>query len=203
MKKRLLFILCSIFVAANFAAAQTKTVTNSDLESHRQKRLQAERDYRENYERLGFPSPEELAKQIEQDKKERSELAERLRSESLEREKAESENAYWRAQTEILRYNGGSGGAAAQNNQGASNGNGFYPPVYFGSQTFYGYPNYGYSNRHYYKNRYRNNRGFWRGGIFYGATGPGSAGVRINNGGVRINVTPAGNRFPGRIRSPR
>ena len=66
MKKRLLFVLCSIFVAANLTAAQTKTVTNSDLEKYRQKRLQAERDYRENYAKLGFPSPEELERQIEQ-----------------------------------------------------------------------------------------------------------------------------------------
>lgn len=199
MKKRLFFVLCSIFVAANFTFAQNKTVTNSDLEKHRQKRLEAERDYRENYERLGFPSPEELERQIEQSRKERSELAEQLRNESLEREMTEREDAYWRAQTEILRYNSG---GAFQSNQSAYNGNGFYPPVYFGSQTFYGYPNYGYSNQFYYKNPYRNNRGFWRGGIFYGATGPGSSGIRIDNGGVRINVTP-GNHFPRRIRRPR
>lgn len=82
MKKRLLFILCSIFVAANLTVAQTKTVTNSDLEKHRQKRLEAERDYRENYSKLGFPSPEELEKQIEQSRAEREELSKRLEIEN-------------------------------------------------------------------------------------------------------------------------
>lgn len=81
MKKRLLFILCSIFVGANLTIAQTKTVTNSDLEKHRQKRLQAEREYRENYARLGFPSPEELDRQIEQSRVERAELARQFEAE--------------------------------------------------------------------------------------------------------------------------
>ncbi len=63
MKKRLLFILCLFFVWTDSSAAQTKSVTNRDLEKFRQKRLQTEREYRENYSRLGFPSPEELEKQ--------------------------------------------------------------------------------------------------------------------------------------------
>lgn len=86
MKKRLWFILCLIFVAANFAIAQTKTVTNADLEKHRQKRLQAEKDYRENYAKLGFPSPEELEKQNEQSRAEREQLSRRLEAEQRENE---------------------------------------------------------------------------------------------------------------------
>ena len=64
MKKRLVFVLCSIFIAVGFVSAQTarRTVTNADLEKFRQKRLAAEQNYRDNYERLGFPSPEELQK---------------------------------------------------------------------------------------------------------------------------------------------
>ncbi|MDQ3321696.1 MAG: hypothetical protein M3525_04460 [Acidobacteriota bacterium] len=87
MKKRLLFILCLFSLASGAAIAQTKTVTNKDLEKFRQNRLQAEREYRENYAKLGFSSPEELKRQREQDRKERAELAERIRQENLEREK--------------------------------------------------------------------------------------------------------------------
>ncbi|HMS40609.1 MAG TPA: hypothetical protein PKE69_10305 [Pyrinomonadaceae bacterium] len=50
MNKRLLFILILTFTASAFA--QTKTITNADLEKYRQKRLAAEKDYAENYERL-------------------------------------------------------------------------------------------------------------------------------------------------------
>lgn len=186
-----------IFVTANLAVAQTKTVTNSDLEKHRQKRLAAERDYRENYEKLGFPSPEELARQIEQDKKERSELAERLRKEDLERARTTREDTFLAAQLEILRTR-----SAVQNYQSGQSGNGFYSGVYLGSQPFYGYQNYNYSGSYYSNNRFRRHRGFDSGGSFYGATGPGATGAQINNGGVRINVTP-GYNFPARIRSPR
>src|SRR5688500_1126947 len=63
MKNYALFIL--IFVTATLGTAaqqQTarKTVTNSDLEKFKEKRVQAEADYRANYQKLGMPSPEEL-----------------------------------------------------------------------------------------------------------------------------------------------
>ena len=69
MKRKVLFILCSIFITVSFASAQSakRTVTNTDLEKFKQKRLNAERDLRENYEKLGFPSPEELEKQRKAD----------------------------------------------------------------------------------------------------------------------------------------
>jgi hypothetical protein len=86
-------------------SAQTKTITNRDLEKFRQKRLQSERDYRENYVKLGFPSPEELDRRHEQTRKERAELAERIRRENLEREKMQSEAEYRQAQLEILENN--------------------------------------------------------------------------------------------------
>jgi negative regulator of genetic competence, sporulation and motility len=90
MKKRILFLLCFCLFAAISIFAQTKTVTNADLDKFRAKRVQAERDYRENYARLGFPSPEELDRQIEKSRIEREELSARLRSERLERERAEA-----------------------------------------------------------------------------------------------------------------
>lgn len=71
--------------------AQKKTITNADLEKYRQERLRAEKDYRENYEKLGFPSPEELAMRNEQSRIEALELADKLREEQLQREWIEVE----------------------------------------------------------------------------------------------------------------
>lgn len=83
------FILVLIFVAANLTIAQTKTVTNSDLEQFRQKRLKAEKDYRENYEKLGFPSPEDFDRQNEQSKRELAELSRRIEAENARKESLE------------------------------------------------------------------------------------------------------------------
>ena len=69
MKKQITVFLGLILALSSAAIAQTKTVTNSDLEKFRQKRLQSERQYRENYERLGFPSPEELERKRIEDEK--------------------------------------------------------------------------------------------------------------------------------------
>lgn len=68
-----------------------RTVTNSTLEKFEQKRLAAERDYRQNYARMGFPSPEELERQRETDMTARLRLAEQLRRARLERERLELE----------------------------------------------------------------------------------------------------------------
>lgn len=84
MRSKVLFILCSILGATVFVSAQTKTITNADLEKYRQKRLAAERDYEENYERMGFPSPEELKWQNEESQRDLIEYSEQLRSERME-----------------------------------------------------------------------------------------------------------------------
>ena len=60
-----------VLSAAFAVGAQTKKVTNADLEKYRTERLKAEKDLRENYAKLGFPSPEELAKQQAEDEKAR------------------------------------------------------------------------------------------------------------------------------------
>lgn len=72
-----------IFAAAVTATAQNKTITNADLEKYRQARLAAEREYRENHERLGMPSPEELARRNEASRKELIELSDRLREQEI------------------------------------------------------------------------------------------------------------------------
>jgi hypothetical protein len=90
MKKAALifgFVLSMVFVGA----AQTRTVTNATLHKFQEKRLDAERDYRENYTRLGFPSPEELDRQRDLDMAARLQLAEQLRQARLEKERLELE----------------------------------------------------------------------------------------------------------------
>ena len=99
MSVKILFLLCLSILAVAPTFAQTKAVTNEDLEKFRQKRLRAEKDYRENYAKMGFPSPEELERQNEKSRVEREELSARLTAERLQREKAEAERA------EIARYN--------------------------------------------------------------------------------------------------
>ncbi len=84
------FLLVLLFLTAAFPVisfAQTKTITNSDLEKFRRDRLAAERDLRENYEALGFPSPEELEKLNEESRLERARWAENYRNQRLERER--------------------------------------------------------------------------------------------------------------------
>jgi hypothetical protein len=85
MTKRSLFFLCLCFIVSSSAFAQAgKTITNADLEKYRQKRLQAEREYIENYEKLGFPSPEELSEQRAEREAENEEAILRRREERLE-----------------------------------------------------------------------------------------------------------------------
>ena len=93
MKKRLLFILCLFFVWENSAAAQTKSVTNKDLEKFRQKRVQTEREYRENYGKLGFPSPEELEKQNAESRRQLSELSQQIEAENADNQTSFEERA--------------------------------------------------------------------------------------------------------------
>lgn len=154
MKKRLFFVLIFSFVSIVSASAQTRTVTNEDLEKFRQKRLAAERDLRENYERLGFPSPEELDRQIEQSRIERSELAARLRAENLEREQLDLERQRTEAEIRNRNYQ-----IQNQNYQPRYDDDYFYNyPWYNGG--FFSFPNFGYPNNRYnrgnFRNRFRN-----------------------------------------------
>jgi hypothetical protein len=90
MKERILLILSLILVATALVFAQTsarKTVTNADLEKFRQKRLQAEADYRANYKKLGMPSPEELDEREAERRRRNAEF-----TEEAEMERAQNEN---------------------------------------------------------------------------------------------------------------
>jgi hypothetical protein len=107
MKRNLLFFVVFLSVAAGSVIGQTRTVTNADLEKFRQERLKAEKDYRENYARLGFPSPEELQRRSEQSSKETSELAAKFRAEARERQRLEAERRRQAGSNILLLNTGG------------------------------------------------------------------------------------------------
>ena len=137
MKNRILLLIGLLFISASAGLAQNRTITNEDLEVYRQKRLAAERDLRENYERLGFPSPAELQKQIERSNAERSALSARLEAEQIQRDRLDLERQ--RAESE----------ANSRNLQNQTNANQRYEDNYYpnyGFNGFYGFPGFGYQN---------------------------------------------------------
>ena len=129
--RRIAVVLSVVLTLVIAGAAQvsntraSRTVTNTDLDRFKQKRLAAEREYRENYAQMGFPSPEELDRQNEQSRAEREELSAKLREERLERERISAERA--RAEAEL---------AAAEGSAIPSSMSDGYSP-------FYGYGSYG------------------------------------------------------------
>lgn len=84
MKLSIIFCLAALSTAA--AVAQTKVVSNADLASYKTERLNAERELRENYERLGFVSPQEMAKREAESREQMFDLSAKLRRDRLERE---------------------------------------------------------------------------------------------------------------------
>jgi hypothetical protein len=147
MKKRLLFILCLVVGLGSVAFAQRgRTVTNADLEKYRQKREQSEKDLRENYEKLGFPSPEELQKDDAERRAEMEKVAARLRQEELLRQLAEA--AALRSRVAALEGEVEGLQIGQANFYSSAAGVAVYP---YGASIF-GYPGYGYYGpRSYYK----------------------------------------------------
>ena len=88
MKASVLFLVFMVFAFTANAFAQTRTVTNRELTTYRTAREAAERELREDYARLGLPSPEERAKLNAREAKEMSELAARLRASRVASENA-------------------------------------------------------------------------------------------------------------------
>lgn len=145
--KQALLIFGLVLSVAVIGLGQTRTVvTNSTLEKFQQKRLAAERDYRENYARMGFPSPEELDRQRETDMAARIQLYERLRQARLEKEKLELESRSLDLDS------------AALANDEPSTADESVSGGYYG-----GYPGY-YSGRRVRRDRGRFSRGFSNGG---------------------------------------
>lgn len=91
MTKKLSIIFCLAAMSATAAFAQTKVVTNADLAKFKTERLNAERELRENYARLGFVSPEEMAKRDAESREHMFDLSAKLRRDRLEREARRAE----------------------------------------------------------------------------------------------------------------
>jgi len=165
--KAAVFALFVVAMGCTGVAAQ-RTVTNADLDKYRVQREAAQRDYRENYARMGFPSPEELQRQLEEDKLADERFAQRRANERLERDKAEL--AAMQAQQQVPL--GGQTVVAA-------------PPYdYYGGYNDnygYGYPYYSYPNGYYGNRRYPRGYtgypqqfpGYGSGGIFWPSPTPG------------------------------
>lgn len=157
MRRKGLFILALVFAFSAIASGQTKTITNADLAKFKQKRLKAEKELRENYREMGFPSPEELARQNEQSRRELSELSQRLREERLARE-SNAGNRNDRSDSGVL-YSDSTGYSDS----------GFTQYQTYNPRTYTYIPRYGNSGFRY--NGYRRNNG--RGVIkFRGYIGP-------------------------------
>ena len=88
--KKIAVVLGVVFGLSVTGLAQI-TVTNADLEKFRAQRLAADRDYRENYDKMGFPSPEELAAQRDRDLEIQIGLSDQLRQARIERERIQVE----------------------------------------------------------------------------------------------------------------
>jgi hypothetical protein len=131
--KSLLLILVSIVTVG----AQTRTVTNSDLEKFRQERLKAEEDYRKNYSRLGMPSPDEIEKNNDRRRLEFEDYSNELRA---RREAAESSII---ERANLLRSQLASVGSQLAYLRGIR-GTAFSQPAVYWSFAF---QNYGYRNR--------------------------------------------------------
>src|SRR5258706_14128843 len=86
MRMRTFLLFCFVAAFVSSVAGQV-TVTNADLEQYRQERLRAQADLRANYARMGFPSPEEIARRNDESQKELVELAAKLRAARLESER--------------------------------------------------------------------------------------------------------------------
>jgi hypothetical protein len=91
MTKKPGIIFCLIFVSAAAVSAQSRVVTNADLASYKTERIAAERELRENYERLGFASPEVIAKREAESREQMFDLSAKLRRDRLDREARRAE----------------------------------------------------------------------------------------------------------------
>jgi len=95
MRKKLLFCFCITLLMVTVASAQSNQIsrpmTNLDLQKYRDARIAADKELRENYEKLGFPSPEELERRRETSRLETEELAAKLRTDRIEQERLDAQ----------------------------------------------------------------------------------------------------------------
>jgi hypothetical protein len=149
-----LFAVCAAILLAASAGAQTRSVTNADLNKYAQQRENAEREYRETYARRGFPSPEELERRRKQDAQEMHDYADRIRLQNAEIERAMAAQAAAMQQM--------SPPVVVVNGQG-----GYYDPGYFWNGAYYGSGYYGGGNRFGRGFRQYSQPGYYAGGQFW------------------------------------
>ncbi|MEQ1642496.1 MAG: hypothetical protein ABL959_03500 [Pyrinomonadaceae bacterium] len=149
MRKKLLFCFCITLLTVTIASAQGRQITNLDLEKYRVTRVAADKELRENHEKLGFPSPEELERRREKSRVETEELAIKLRASRIEQERIDAQREA--ASRRVTVY---SGDVVRQNDWYLSNGY-YYSP---------------YVNR-YPRQRTQGQPGYFSGGQFW-PTGP-------------------------------
>jgi hypothetical protein len=198
MKKAVLCFALLIGLAA-VGVAQLPTVTNETLEKYKRERLAALRDYRENYARLGFPSPEELDRQREADMNARIDLADQLRQARLEEEKIALQSRSIDLQADALAIQAEMAYREAPVEQVGGYYGGYGTGYYGGNGGYYSDP-YGYYNggifggrdRRYDRryNRRNNGIGIWPN---YGGYRSTPVGVYPNSGGIPL---PAIRRRP-------
>lgn len=97
MRSKIWLFFSLMLVLSGVSLAQTKTVTNADLERFKQKRLQAEAEYRAKHKELGMPSPEELEQRQADDQRRLQELSQQIRYETRQKQD------YWQSQSAYLR----------------------------------------------------------------------------------------------------
>ena len=89
MMQRWMFVCVLIIGCVSVLSAQSRVVTNLDLEKYKAERLKAQQEYRDNYQRLGLPSPEELEQRRVKSMQETQELSAKLKAQRLEEERLE------------------------------------------------------------------------------------------------------------------
>ncbi|MBS1794869.1 MAG: hypothetical protein JSS81_13500 [Acidobacteria bacterium] len=73
-----LYIVILTAAAALPLMAQTRTITNDDLEKYRRERVEAEKKLNERYAEMGFPSPAERQREIDRKRAEMEEYSDQL-----------------------------------------------------------------------------------------------------------------------------
>ena len=186
MKKQILLILSLILGTTTFSFAQaTRTVTNNDLEKFRQKREQAEAEYRATYKERGLPSPEEIEQREAERQKDLADYAARARASQQREDEIRAQS------NEFIMQN---------NYPGAEKGS-YYGqrPLYQGGQVSvpFLYNGYGGYYNGYYGSRYRRNRRIYPNIPPHTQLSPLLPNVQINRNPTLIFTTPT--NFPRRI----